>query len=103
MSAARVAISTNVPGRVVELRVHVNQRVHKGDLLFKLDERPFQLKVDEARAKLSNAILQIDALKATYRQKQSDLRSAETLSIMRSARANARRACFPRAFRRSRR
>jgi membrane fusion protein (multidrug efflux system) len=77
VNAARVSISTNVPGRVVELRVHDNQRVHKGDLLFKLDDRPFQLKVDEARAKLSNSKLQVDALKATYRQKQSELRSAE--------------------------
>jgi membrane fusion protein, multidrug efflux system len=77
VNAARVAISTNVPGRVVELRVHDNQRVRKGDLLFKLDDRPFQLKVDEARAKLSNAKLQVEALKATYRQKQSELRSAE--------------------------
>jgi membrane fusion protein (multidrug efflux system) len=77
VNAARVSISTNVPGRVVELRVHDNQRVRKGDLLFKLDERPFQLKVDEARAKLNNAKLQVDALKATYRQKQSELRSAE--------------------------
>jgi membrane fusion protein (multidrug efflux system) len=33
--------------------------------------------VDEARAKLSNAKLQVEALKATYRQKQSELRSAE--------------------------
>ena len=77
VNAARVSISTNVPGRVVELRVHDNQRVRKGDLLFKLDDRPFQLKVDEARAKLSNSKLQVDALKATYRQKQSELRSAE--------------------------
>ena len=77
INAARVSISTNIPGRVVELRVHDNERVHKGDLLFKIDERPFQLRVDEARAKLSNAKLQVDALKATYRQKQSELRSAE--------------------------
>jgi membrane fusion protein (multidrug efflux system) len=77
VNAARISISTNVPGRVVELRVHDNQRVRKGDLLFKLDPRPFQLKVDEARAKLSNAKLQVEALKATYRQKQSELRSAE--------------------------
>jgi membrane fusion protein, multidrug efflux system len=77
VNAARVAISTNVPGRVVELRVHDNQRVKQGDLLFKLDERPFQLKVNEARARLSNAKLQVEAMKATYRQKQSELRSAE--------------------------
>ena len=77
VNAARVSISTNVPGRVVELHVHDNQRVRKGELLFKIDDRPFQIKVDEARAKLSNAKLQVDALKATYRQKQSELRSAE--------------------------
>ena len=77
VNAARISISTNVPGRVVELRVHDNQRVRKGELLFKIDDRPFQIKVDEARAKLSNAKLQVEALKATYRQKQSELRSAE--------------------------
>jgi membrane fusion protein, multidrug efflux system len=77
INAARVSISTNVPGRVVELRVHDNQRVRKADLLFKIDPRPFQIKVDEARAKLSNARLQIDAMKATYRQKQSEFRSAQ--------------------------
>jgi membrane fusion protein (multidrug efflux system) len=77
VNAARVAISTNVPGRVVELNVHDNQRVRRGAVLFKLDERPFQLKVNEARAKLNNARLQVDSLKATYKQKQSELRSAE--------------------------
>ncbi len=77
VNAARVTISSNVPGRVVELRVHDNQRVRKGDLLFKIDPRPFQIKVDEARAKLNNAKLKVEALKATYRQKQSELRSAE--------------------------
>ena len=30
VNAARASISTNVAGRVVELRVHDNQRVHKG-------------------------------------------------------------------------
>jgi membrane fusion protein, multidrug efflux system len=77
VNAARVAISTNVPGRVIELRVHDNQRVKRGDVLFRLDDQPFQLKVNEARAKLSNTKLQIDAMKATYRQKQSELKSAE--------------------------
>src|SRR6187431_1294740 len=77
VNAARVAISTNVPGRVIELRVQDNQRVKRGDVLFRLDDQPFQLKVNEARAKLSNAKLQIDSMKATYRQKQSELKSAE--------------------------
>jgi membrane fusion protein (multidrug efflux system) len=77
VSAARVAISTNVPGRVVELRVRDNQRVKRGETLFRLDDRPFQLAVNAARAKLGNTLLQVESLKATYRQKQSELKSAE--------------------------
>jgi membrane fusion protein, multidrug efflux system len=77
VSAARVAISTNVPGRVIELRVHDNQRVKRGEVLFRLDDRPFQLAVNVARAKLGNTHLQIESLKATHRQKQSEFRSAE--------------------------
>jgi membrane fusion protein (multidrug efflux system) len=77
VTAARVAISTNVPGRVVELHVRDNQRVKRGEVLFRLDDRPFQLAVNQARAKLNNARLQIESLKATHRQKQSELRSAE--------------------------
>jgi membrane fusion protein, multidrug efflux system len=77
VSAARVAISTNVPGRVIELRVRDNQRVKRGELLFRLDDRPFQLAVNAARAKLGNARLQVESQKATYRQKQSELKSAE--------------------------
>src|SRR5262245_30316879 len=77
VSAARVAISTNVPGRVIELRVRDNQRVKRGDVLFRLDDRPFQLAVDQARAKLNNARLQVESQKATYRQRQRELRSAE--------------------------
>ncbi len=89
MNAARVAISTNVPGRVIELRVHDNQRVKRGDVLFRLDDQPFQLKVNEARAKLSNAKLQIDAMKATYRQKLSELKSAARHARLREARERA--------------
>jgi membrane fusion protein (multidrug efflux system) len=77
VNAARVAISTNVPGRVIELNVHDNQRVHRGDVLFRLDDRPFQLAVNQARAKLNNARLQIASMKALYGQRQSELRSAQ--------------------------
>jgi membrane fusion protein (multidrug efflux system) len=81
VNAARVAISTNVPGRVIELNVHDNQRVRRGDILFRLDDRPLQLAVNQARAKLSNTRLQIESMKALYGQRQSELRSAqETLA-----------------------
>jgi membrane fusion protein (multidrug efflux system) len=75
--AARVAITSNVDGRVVEIDVHDNQPVRKGDVLFKLDETPFRIAVEEAQARLAAAILEVKTLKATYLEKRSELNSAE--------------------------
>src|SRR5690349_21520487 len=83
--AARTAISAHVPGRVVELAVHDNQIVHRGDLLYRLDDTPFRIYVEEATAQLAAATLQIESLKATYLQRQADLASAkDTLAFQQS-------------------
>jgi multidrug efflux pump subunit AcrA (membrane-fusion protein) len=82
---ARTAISANVPGRVVELAVRDNQAVRRGDLLYRLDDAPFRIYVEEAEAQLATATLQVASLKATYLQRQSDLASAqETLAFQQS-------------------
>src|SRR5580700_3841583 len=47
VQAAQATISTSVPGRVVELAVHDNQNVRRGELLFRLDDRPFRIAVEE--------------------------------------------------------
>jgi membrane fusion protein, multidrug efflux system len=77
VQAARVAVSTDVSGRVVEIAVKDNQQVAAGQVLFKLDQRPFVIAVDEAKAQLANVRFQIHALKATYHQKRADARAAE--------------------------
>jgi membrane fusion protein (multidrug efflux system) len=77
VQAARTMISTDVSGRVVAIAVHDNERVGKGQLLFKLDDRPFRIAVEEAKAQLAAARLQVDAMKATYRQKLADLKAAQ--------------------------
>lgn len=76
--AAQVSISSNVSGRVSELDVHDNQRVRRGETLFRLDERPFRIAVEEARAKLASARLAVQSLKATYLQRQADLKAAQS-------------------------
>ncbi len=75
--AAQVTVSANVSGRVLDVPVHDNQEVHKGDVLFRLDDRPFRIAVEEARARVSSARLSIEALKATYRQRLADERGAQ--------------------------
>jgi membrane fusion protein (multidrug efflux system) len=76
--AAQISISANVAGRVSELAIRDNQRVNKGDLLFRLDERPFLIAVDEAQARLDSAKLDVESLKATYRQRLADRSSAQS-------------------------
>jgi membrane fusion protein (multidrug efflux system) len=75
--AAAVSVSSNVSGRVVEVDVRDNQFVKQGTTLFRLDDRPLRISVSEAEARLANAKLKIASLKSTYRQRLSDLRSAE--------------------------
>jgi len=77
LQAPRAMISTDVAGRVVAVEVHDNQRVQAGQVLFRLDDRPFRIALDEARAQLAAARLQVDALKATYRQKVADAQAAQ--------------------------
>ena len=77
VQSARVAISANVAGRVRDLLVHDNQVVHAGELLFRLDDAPFRIAVEEASAQLAAARLQVESTKANYRQRQSELRAAQ--------------------------
>src|SRR3954470_14568307 len=51
--AGQVNISSNVGGRVEDVLVHDIQLVHKGDVLYKLDEAPFQIAVSESEAQLA--------------------------------------------------
>jgi membrane fusion protein, multidrug efflux system len=76
VQAAQTSISANVSGRVVELDVHDNQQVPRGEILFRIDDRPFRIAVEDAQAKLEAARMQIGAAKATYRQQLASLSSA---------------------------
>jgi membrane fusion protein (multidrug efflux system) len=77
VQAARMAISTDISGRVVEIAVRDNEQVKAGQVLFRLDPRPFRIAVEQARAQLAAERLQIDAMKATYHQKQADAKATE--------------------------
>ena len=77
VDAARIAISNDVSGRVVEVDVHDNELVKAGQVLFIVDRRPFQIAVEEAKAQLAATRLQVEAMKATYQQKKADAAANE--------------------------
>ena len=73
--AYTVSLTPEVSGRVVDLPVHDNQYIHRGDLLMRFDPRDYrntvdadQALVDQAKADLTNKTVQ-----AARRDKLSDL------------------------------
>jgi membrane fusion protein, multidrug efflux system len=77
-----VTVSADISGRVVGLEVKENQHVSAGDVLFQLDPEPLQIAVDRARADLESSRNEIIGLKAAYRQRQEDLKAAESTQGM---------------------
>jgi len=75
--AAKDSINARVSGQVVEIAVVDNQRVRKGQLLFRIDPAPYQIAVEQAQADLERARLDIETLKTKYRQQQAELQSAK--------------------------
>jgi membrane fusion protein (multidrug efflux system) len=72
VNAAQTAISAHISGQVTRVAVHDNQRVHRGDLLFQLDDQPLRIALKEAEAKLALARMQISAAKAAYRHQLAE-------------------------------
>jgi membrane fusion protein (multidrug efflux system) len=71
--AAKEAISTDVSGIVSEVPVHEGQRVKKGEVLLRLDPRPFELAVMGARANLGGIVSSLNAMKVEYKRMLRDV------------------------------
>ena len=50
LQADLVHMAPDVSGRIVELDVRDNQEVRKGEVLFRIDPEPYQMRVDQDRA-----------------------------------------------------
>ena len=75
--AAKVAVNARVAGQAIEIAVHNNEHVRKGQILFQIDPQAYEIVVEQAEARLATARVQINSLKATYRQQQAELQSAK--------------------------
>jgi membrane fusion protein (multidrug efflux system) len=78
VQVAKAPVSASVSGRVVEVLVKENQRVKRGDPLFRLDPRDFQVAADASAAHLHDAYGRVLALKATYSQARARVAQART-------------------------
>jgi Multidrug resistance efflux pump len=78
VNARIVQVSSLVMGQVTSVPIHENQYVHKGDVLFELDRRPFEAALGEAEGKLRQA-------QQGTRQDQSDVLAAQADAARSSA------------------
>src|SRR5712672_1822405 len=77
VQADMVGLSTDVSGIVREVSVHDNQKVAKGDVLFKLDDLPFRLALNRTEAQIGNTRNDLVALQASYRNMQAQVDQAQ--------------------------
>ena len=77
VQADMVGLSTDVAGIVTQVLVHDNQKVAKGDILFKLDPLQFHLALDRAEAQVGNTRNDLVALQTSYRNMQAQVEQAQ--------------------------
>jgi len=77
VQSARGAVAANVSGQVVEVDVRENQFVHAGDVLFRLDSRPYDVAVEQAEAELVSAQEGVSATQASLGQTGADVTAAQ--------------------------
>src|SRR5437660_7655862 len=63
-----VEVTPNVTGQIVAIPVKPNVPVKTGDVLFQIDQAPFQFKVSQLQASLAAARQQTEILKSNYQQ-----------------------------------
>ena len=78
VNARQVGISTDVSGIVSEVDVQNNQHVSAGQVLYRLDPRPFEIALDNARNNLAQISLTLQAMKQDYQQLLSDAASEQS-------------------------
>jgi membrane fusion protein (multidrug efflux system) len=80
VQADMVPISTDVSGTVQAVVVRENQTVAAGDTLLRIDPASFEVAVAKAAANLAQVRTDIQALRASYREKQAEIALSRTKS-----------------------
>ena len=78
LKAGMLSIASEISGKVVEVSVADNGRVEAGQLLFRVDDQPYQIALARAEANLIKVGGDVESLKADYLNKLADLEQSKT-------------------------
>ena len=77
----RVYIATEISGPIVEVAVTENQRVSRGQLLFRLDDQPYRTALAKIEAEIEIQRAEIRGLRAQWRTKREDIKAAQSQQV----------------------
>lgn len=72
-----IGVSPQVGGSIIAIHVKDNQQVHKGDLLFELDYRPYEAQAEQAKAQLALTELEIQAYRDQIAAAEAELKQSQ--------------------------
>lgn len=72
-----IGLATQVGGTITGIHVKDNQLVHKGDLLFEIDSRPYAAEAEKAKAQLALTELEIQAYQDQIAASEAQLKQSE--------------------------
>ena len=64
--AEKVSVRPEVHGKIAELPVDISDRVAKGELLFRLDDKDLKIEIDTRKKQIDSANLQLEQSKSEY-------------------------------------
>ncbi len=74
----RAQIAPELSGLIVEVPVQENQRVSRGQLLFKLDDQAYRLALAKIDAEIETTRADIRGLRAQWRTKREEIKAAQS-------------------------
>jgi len=74
-------VSAQIAGPIATVAVRENQRVQQGDILFTIDDRPYKVSLDRAKAQLGAINDLVESFRASYRQATEQLALARTNAL----------------------
>lgn len=77
VKSSMVSIASELSGRVVEVSGADNQRVEAGEVLLRIDDEVYRIRLAEAEANILKVRSNIESLRADYLNKQADIEKAE--------------------------
>jgi membrane fusion protein (multidrug efflux system) len=84
-------MSSEIPGRIVEVRVRDHQAVAAGDVLLRIDPEPYRLALAKADAEVDSARSAVEQLKVSLHETRAEFTEAENRLAFYEAQAKRQR------------